>query len=179
VSLAIFDDRVEVWSAGRLPSGITPADLSQEHDSIQRNPIIAEVFHRAGLIEKWGRGTNRVITECQKAGVAPPEFREITGAVVVTFRVKVGLTTQVTTQVTMQVTTQVAAILKAARKPRSRGELQKAAGLRNREHFRKAYLEPLLAAGWLEMTIPEKPRSRNQRYRTTESGNASLLKQLD
>lgn len=179
VSLAIFDDRVEVWSAGRLPSGITPADLSREHDSIQRNPIIAEVFHRAGLIEKWGRGTNRVIIECEKAGAAPPEFREITGSVVVTFRVKVGLTTQVTMQVTMQVTTQVAAILKAARKPRSRSELQKAAGLKNREHFRKAYLEPLLAAGWLEMTVPEKPRSRYQRYRTTESGNAAVRKQPD
>ena len=179
VSLATFDDRVEVWSAGRLPSGITTADLSREHDSIQRNPIIAEVFHRAGLIEKWGRGTNRVIIECKKAGAAPPEFREITGSVVVTFRVKVGLTTQVTTQVTMQVTTQVVAILKAARKPRSRSELQKAAGLKNREHFRKAYLEPLLAAGWLEMTVPEKPRSRHQRYRTTERGNAALRKQPD
>ena len=32
--------------------GITPDDLSPEHDSIQRDPIIAEVFYRAGLIEK-------------------------------------------------------------------------------------------------------------------------------
>jgi len=39
VSLAIFDDRVEVWSAGRLPVGITPDVLSREHDSIQRNPL--------------------------------------------------------------------------------------------------------------------------------------------
>ena len=46
VSLAIFDDRVEIWSAGRLPLGITPDDLSREHDSIQCNPIIAEVFYR-------------------------------------------------------------------------------------------------------------------------------------
>jgi predicted HTH transcriptional regulator len=69
-----FDDRVEIWSAGRLPLGITPDDLSREHDSIQRNPIIAEVFYRAGLIEKWGRGTNRVIAQCREAGIAPPEF---------------------------------------------------------------------------------------------------------
>ena len=57
VALAIFDDRVEIWSAGRLPTEITPDDLSYEHDSIQRDPVIAEVFYRAGLIKKWGGGT--------------------------------------------------------------------------------------------------------------------------
>lgn len=90
VSLAIFDDRVEVWSAGRFPSGITPESLSGAHPSVQRNPIIAEVFHRAGLIEKWGRGTNRVGEMCRAEGVAPPEFMEIAGAAVVAFRVRVG-----------------------------------------------------------------------------------------
>jgi predicted HTH transcriptional regulator len=84
--------------------GITPDDLSREHDSIQRNPIIAEVFYRAGLIEKWGRGTNRVIAQCREAGIAPPEFREVAGSTVVTFRVQVGLTPHVTPQVTPQVT---------------------------------------------------------------------------
>lgn len=90
VSLAIFDDRVEVWSAGRFPSGITPESLKQAHLSVQRNPIIAEVFYRAGLIEKWGRGTNRVAEMCRAAGVSPPDFAEITGAAVVTFRVLVA-----------------------------------------------------------------------------------------
>jgi ATP-dependent DNA helicase RecG len=76
VALAIFDDRVEVWSAGRLPSGITLDDLSREHDSIQSNPLIADVFYRAGLIEKWGRGTNRVMVQCAEAGIASPEFEK-------------------------------------------------------------------------------------------------------
>ncbi len=90
MALAIFDDRVEVWSAGRLSSGITLDDLSREHDSIQRNPLIADVFYRAGLIEKWERGTNRVIVQCAQAGIASPEFRELAGSTVVTFRVQVG-----------------------------------------------------------------------------------------
>ena len=51
-----------------------------------------------------------------------------------------------------------------------RAELQEAAGLKDREHFRKSHLEPLLDAGLLEMTIPDKPTSSRQRYRTTESG---------
>ena len=89
ISLAIFDDRVEVWSAGTFPTGITPEKLSKPHQSVQRNPLIADVFYKTGLIEKWGRGTNRVIEMCVEAGIAPPKFEEITGAAVVTFKVNV------------------------------------------------------------------------------------------
>ena len=95
VSLAIFDDRVEVWSAGTFPTGITPAMLNRRHPSIQRNPIIADVFHRAGLIEKWGRGTNRVAEMCRAAGIPSPTYEEIGGAALVTFRVRVGSTARV------------------------------------------------------------------------------------
>jgi ATP-dependent DNA helicase RecG len=170
VSQAIFDDRVDIWSAGRLPWGITPDDLSREHDSIQRHPIIAEVFYRAGFIEKWGCGTNRVIAQCQETGIVPPEFREVAGFIVVTFRVQVELTLQVTPHVAPQ----VVALLEAARHPHSREELQRVLGLKDRMHFQKAYLEPLLAAGWLEMTFPDKPRSRLQRYRITAAGQGTL-----
>jgi hypothetical protein len=46
--------------------------------------------------------------------------------------------------------------------------------LRDREHFRKGYLEPLLTVGWLERTIPDKPRSSRQRYRATAAGREVL-----
>jgi len=77
VSLAIFDDRVEVWSAGSFPKGITPGMLTRNHPSVQRNPMIADVFYRTGLIERWGRGTNRVAEMCRAAGVASlPRFKK-------------------------------------------------------------------------------------------------------
>ncbi len=79
-----------------------------------------------------------------------------------------------TTQVTTHVTTQVVGLLKAARTPQPRDQLQEAIGLRNREHFRKAHLEPLLAAGLLTMIIPDKPRSSRQRYVRTPEGEAFL-----
>jgi hypothetical protein len=56
-------------------------------------------------------------------------------------------------------------------------DLQAATGLTDREHFRKAYLEPLLAAGWLEMTLPDKPQSPRQRYRTTKQGRTVLAEE--
>jgi len=71
------------------------------------------------------------------------------------------------------------AILTAARHPRSCSQLQESAGLKDREHFRMAYLEPLLAARWLEMTIPNKPTSSKQRYRVTEAGRQALTRHPD
>ena len=54
-----------------------------------------------------------------------------------------------------QVTPQVAMVLEAAETACSATELLASAGLRDRAHFRKAYLEPLLQAGWIERTIPK------------------------
>ena len=79
-------------------------------------------------------------------------------------------TAQVTAQVTEQVTEQLGRILEAARPGASREALQQSAGLNHREHFRKAYLEPLLRTGFLERTLPDKPTSRLQTYRLTPAG---------
>jgi predicted nuclease of restriction endonuclease-like (RecB) superfamily len=57
---------------------------------------------------------------------------------------------------------------------KKREELQAAAKNKDREHFRKRYLEVLIALELLERTIPDKPRSSQQRYRTTAAGRTVL-----
>lgn len=52
----------------------------------------------------------------------------------------------------------------------SRKELQEMLGLQNADHFRKAYLSSAIEAGLVEMTLPDKPKSRLQKYRLTETG---------
>ncbi|BBA35121.1 filamentation induced by cAMP protein Fic [Methylocaldum marinum] len=52
----------------------------------------------------------------------------------------------------------------------TRQQLKKALGLKDDEHFRKAYLLPALEAGFIEMAIPDKPRSSKQKYRLTDKG---------
>ena len=74
VAIVVFDDRIEIRSYGRLPTGITVDQLSRRHDSKPTNPLIAGAFHRTGAVEVWGRGTNRVIaavreTRCRAAGL--------------------------------------------------------------------------------------------------------------
>ena len=52
----------------------------------------------------------------------------------------------------------------------SRAEIMQEMGLEDRRHFRSAYLQPSLDAGLVEMTVPDSPRSRSQRYRLTAIG---------
>lgn len=56
----------------------------------------------------------------------------------------------------------------------TRQQLKEALGLKDDEHFRKAYLLPALDAGLIEMTIPDKPRSSKQKYRLTDKGRHGI-----
>ena len=56
----------------------------------------------------------------------------------------------------------------------SRQDLQARIGLKHDEHFRLTYLQPTLAAGLIERTLPDKPNSRLQKYRLTPKGRAWL-----
>jgi ATP-dependent DNA helicase RecG len=49
-------------------------DLKRDHNSLLRNPIIADVLYRRGLVEKWGRGTQKIVELCVAAGHPEPEF---------------------------------------------------------------------------------------------------------
>ncbi|EIK44260.1 filamentation induced by cAMP protein Fic [Cellvibrio sp. BR] len=72
-----------------------------------------------------------------------------------------------TPQVAPQVTPQVKELLSALKGEMSRDDLQTALGLQDRKSFSGRYLKPALNAGLIEMTIPEKPNSRLQKYRLT------------
>ncbi|MEA1985404.1 MAG: hypothetical protein U9N13_07110, partial [Euryarchaeota archaeon] len=52
----------------------------------------------------------------------------------------------------------------------SREEIMAALDFKDRMHFVHEYLQPALDAGLVEMTIPEKPTSRLQKYRLNEKG---------
>lgn len=91
VSAAIFDDRLEIWSDGRLPFGQRVEDLTRPHRSLPRNPLITGVFYRRGLVEEWGRGTQMIVDLCLRAGHPEPVFLDETGAVGVRFLVSTSI----------------------------------------------------------------------------------------
>ena len=78
--------------------------------------------------------------------------------------------THVTPHVTPHVTESVKELILALTGEISREELQEKLNLKDREYFRKAYLNVAIEDGLVEMTIPDKPRSIHQKYHLTEKG---------
>jgi len=176
--------RFEIDSIGAFPTGIRAELLSQEHRSIPRNPLIAGAFHRTGAIDVWGRGTNRVIEACRAFGILDPTFTEASGAVTVTFKAEVVVGARDLVPDGHQVGTKSALslcqvqVLELSDVPRALTELMGPSGRTDRTKFRDHVVAPLLDAGLLEMTIPEKPRSSKQQYRITEAGRSVLATTL-
>jgi len=81
-----------------------------------------------------------------------------------------AITKDQSTQVTPQVTPQVVKLISTIQDEMDRDTLQTVVGLVNRKYFREQYLLPAIQLGFLEMTIPDKPNSRFQKYRLTPSG---------
>ncbi|MBF0476945.1 MAG: response regulator [Deltaproteobacteria bacterium] len=61
VNIAVFKDRVEIRSPGRLYGGLTVAMIRKKMVSIRRNELLADLFHRVHFIEKWGRGVRMIL----------------------------------------------------------------------------------------------------------------------
>jgi ATP-dependent DNA helicase RecG len=85
VRVAVYDNRLEIWSDGSLPFGLTVGALLTNTQSRQRNPLIGEVLFRRGLVERWGRGIREIVRLCVQAGHPEPQFVEESGSFGVRF----------------------------------------------------------------------------------------------
>jgi ATP-dependent DNA helicase RecG len=74
IQIKILDDKVIIYNAAKLPKNWTIEKLSEQHESCPHNPIIAETFFRAGYIEAWGRGIERINTALNKAGLPNAKY---------------------------------------------------------------------------------------------------------
>lgn len=86
ISIAIYDDRLEIWNNGILPKELKISDLKKKHDSVLRNKLIANVFYLRGYIEAWGTGTITMNDLCKESGIPSVKFSERTGGLVVIFK---------------------------------------------------------------------------------------------
>ena len=85
-----------------------------------------------------------------------------------------GATPQVSPHVAPQVEQLLRILANAGQTGLSRKELQEASGLSDRKSFMERWLTPALEAGLIEMTIPDKPNSRLQRYRIPNGGKRTI-----
>ncbi|MCF8080485.1 MAG: putative DNA binding domain-containing protein [Desulfobacterales bacterium] len=183
VTVAMYDDHLEVANPGGFHFGMTPEKLTKTHESKPWNPIIAGVFYRAGIIEKWGTGTLNILDWCADNGNPAPAWAEEAGSVVLSFtpavtdQVAGEDTAEDTAEVAEEVAEKIMRLLSIMDGAMTRQDIQRALGLKHEEHIRRAYLVPALKTGAVQMTIPDKPRSKYQKYRLTDKG-IRLLRQM-
>lgn len=78
IQIRIEEEQIIISNRCILPEGWTAETLMQPHDSIPYNPDIANVFYRAGYIETWGQGIQKICDECKALGAELPRY-EILG----------------------------------------------------------------------------------------------------
>jgi ATP-dependent DNA helicase RecG len=74
VQISVYKDKIIFWNEGQLPENWTIETLLTKHPSKAYNPDIANAFFRSGYIESWGRGTLKMIRECELAGLPKPIY---------------------------------------------------------------------------------------------------------
>ena len=91
IQIRIHADRLQIWNPGELPEGWSLEKLLGRHPSQPFNPDVANAFFRAGEIETWGRGIQRILEACREAGTPEPDIRVGIGRVMDRFSVFKGL----------------------------------------------------------------------------------------
>lgn len=165
----IYTDRVEFFNAGGYPVPIS--QLGNHLYSNPRNPIIAKIFRLVNLSETIGYGFDMM-----------NEWKEITGNDV-TFESDICTSTvtfwldndRATNRAEgdntyTDATDKVVSILKFCKEPKYRKEIYDLIGVTYQQWNFKAFIEPLLKHDYLELTVPDKPTSPKQQYRTTKKG---------
>ena len=190
VQISVFKDRIEVFNPGKLPNELELSDLSIAHGSYPHNPLLANCMFLTGHIERYGTGTLEMFYLLKEAHLSRPQFNIQEGFKVILYR-PWSQTMHDTIHDTIHDTAHDTAheslflplddlkerLVLIIVGEMNRDEIMLKLDLRHRQHFQKNYIEPAMKVKLIEMTFPDKPTSKNQKYRLTKKG-LSLQKKL-
>ena len=151
----IYSDRIEITSSG----GISTIKNLEDFFAGYSKPINRElmrVFKDVELVEHLGSGLGRILEVYGKDSfeISQNFMRNIFYSSEKIFEAKA--TDQATDQ----------AILEFCKEPKTTKEIMDFVGMKHKTYFRQNVLSPLFEQGLLELTIPDKPKSPNQKYKT-------------
>jgi len=160
IRIMIFNDRLEIENPGGLYGRLTLDNLGKiEADT--RNPYIAGALELLINTENRFSGIPTVLLEIKKAGMMQPKFENMRGAFKVTLfndsQAKIVIISDTNDNLTDR-------ILEYCSVPRSRKELAKQFNFDAPSYMINTYINPLLNDGKLKMTLPQTPKSKNQKY---------------
>ena len=194
VHLDIYDDRLAITSPGGMYSGQIVQDLPlEEISSDRRNPILADVMAQLDYMEKRGSGLKRICNETKALDgykeELKPVFKSTTSQFMTTIYsmeyepkdqqneqnqtgMKQGLSWEQVGTKTGLSWDEVAKLFIALQEPKSMSELKELYRWSNTTKFKAKYVSPLIEAQFVDMTLPNKPTSPNQKYYLTDLGKA-------
>ncbi len=166
--IAIFKNRIEIYNPGAFPVNKTPESyVVGNQRPIRRNPLITRTLYYSKDMESFATGLKRIKNACNKAGCRV-EFKTLEDAFIVVFyryvTQNLSDTAQKTAQKIIQKEERINALLQYCKEPKNRKEMMEFLGIKHRTTFRSDYLNPLLNDGKIAMTLPDKPRSKNQKF---------------
>ena len=150
VRIEMYSDRMEIINSGGL-YGNMPISRLGEIRPDTRNPLLADILEVMGVSENRYSGIPTMINEFAKAGLPRPEFINSGGEFRVIFRN------------TRQQSTEFEDVISFCHIPRTRAEIEAFTGMGRSAAYYNV-IKPLLDQGLLSMTIPEKPKSKFQRF---------------
>lgn len=127
--------------------------------------MIANTFFRSGFIEAWGRGIEKIKDSCMQTGNPLPEYFVKKEDIMVIFKGLNRKNTQDDTQ-DDDLTDKEKRILVICKDGKSKQEIAALMGYKTIKSI-KPEVEALLNKGKLRMSVPDKPKSKNQKYITT------------
>ena len=169
--IELYSDRIEITSGGGLPQGLSQEEFL-EGVTAPRNKELIRVFKDVDLIENIGSGVLRILDAYDKSC-----FKFMDHFLRVSFKYKENpfeydeKTDKKTTKKTDKKTTkkikvkpQEKDVLNFCKDAKTLKEITTYFGFNDISTFKKNYIIPLLEIGTLQLTIPEQPKNRNQKY---------------
>ncbi len=104
IQISVYADKLMIWNPGVLPPDWDVAKLLAKHASQPFNPDVANAFFRAGMVESWGRGIERILAACAEAAVPVPQLQYEQSGFWITFPFAAEQTGQVEEPETTQIT---------------------------------------------------------------------------
>ena len=83
-AVSIYPDKIEISNSGHLPEGLKISDLKKTHSTHPVNPDIAHIVFLRGLIDKLGRGTNKIVELCKNNGLKEPKWIQNSSGISIT-----------------------------------------------------------------------------------------------
>lgn len=177
IKIAIFDDKMEITSPGKLMPSVDYS-LTDSGQSDIRNKILAPVFKKLGIIEQWGNGLRLIADELKKYPEIKLSWKEPGIAFRVTFTNTLYQQQQELQQELQQESLYGRVLRLIQAQTSSTQELSTVLEQKSISGSLYTTIKKLREDDLIEWTIPDKPKSSNQQYRISPKG-ASFLKLLD